>query len=222
MPHVRRERAARGAARPCARRRTDRSTGAAARSSPAWARSTSKPLCSRIAHHLLALPRLVVLGAAAVEVDDLAPGRRSSCGPSPSARSAGRRTSAPARRGGPPASFSPSTRSGRKPSVKLASGATGRPGAAEPGRPGDDPVAQGQSLLALELVARLRVDLGDLHPLRADHRADPASRAVVDRRIDRRLAGDAVALGLRDRRTSAPGTAASRSRPGTGSRRSCT
>ena len=67
----------------------------------------------------------------------------------------------------------------------------------EPRRPGDDPIAKRDALLALELVTRLRVDLGDLHPLRAGHRADPAAGAIVDRSVDRGLVEDPVALGLR-------------------------
>ena len=43
----------------------------------------------------------------------------------------------------------------------------------------------------------LRVDLGDVDALRADLGADPAARAVVDRRVGRRLVLDAEALGLR-------------------------
>ena len=45
--------------------------------------------------------------------------------------------------------------------------------------------------------ARLRVDLRDVHALRAHLRADAAARAVVDRGVGRRLVGDAEALGLR-------------------------
>src|ERR1035437_6372328 len=61
----------------------------------------------------------------------------------------------------------------------------------------DDPIAQRQALLALELVARLGVDLGDFDSLRADLRADPATGAVVNRPIHGGLVGHPVALRLR-------------------------
>src|SRR4029453_5169472 len=61
---------------------------------------------------------------------------------------------------------------------------------------GYDAIAQRHALLVLELVARLGVDLGDLHALRAHLRADAAARAVVDRRLDRQVGGHTQAPGL--------------------------
>ena len=173
-------------------------------------------------HDLLPLPRLVVLGAAAVEVDDLAPGGRARVVLEPAREAPARRTWEPPRRDGYLAVFCPRTRSGRKPIVKLASGATGVP--ARPSQVGRVMIRSrsGTPFWLLELVARLRVDLGDLHPLRAGHRADPAAGAIVDRRVDRRLVGDPVALGLRTGVLRPREQRRARSRPGTASRRSCT
>ena len=157
--------------------------------------STSKPLCSRICHDLLPLPRLVVLGAAPVEVDDLAPGRRTRS----SARPAREAPAGELRRGRVAVNFQQLL--GQNAQRSQLNRQVGQrrhrcTGAAEPGRAGDDPVAERDALLALELVARLGIDLGDLHSLGARLRADAAPGAVVDRPLDRRLVGDAVALGL--------------------------
>jgi hypothetical protein len=146
-------------------------------------------------HHLLALPRLVVLGAAAVEVDDLAARARTRpipCPPgeAPSGELRRRRVAMDAQRLlGEHARRAQSQR-------QVGQRRHRRAGPPQPCRPGDDPVAQRDALLALELVAGLGVDLGDLDPLGADLRADPAPRAVVDREIDRRFIGNPVSLGL--------------------------
>ena len=66
-------------------------------------------------------------------------------------------------------------------------------------RPRDDAVAQRHALRRLELRPRLRVDLRDVHALRAHLGADPAAGAVVERRVGRRALVGAEALRLRPR-----------------------
>src|ERR671937_605262 len=59
----------------------------------------------------------------------------------------------------------------------------------------DELVAERDPALLPQPRAGTRVDLGDLDPLRAHLRADPAARAVVERDVGR-AAAEAVALGL--------------------------
>ena len=89
---------------------------------------------------------------------------------------------------------------------QLASGAAGVPeraraasGRAMTGRAAGCPVA------LLERGPRLRVDLGDVHALRADLGADAAARAVVERVVRRRLAACRGSARPAGRRTSGPG-----------------
>src|SRR4051794_20380173 len=67
---------------------------------------------------------------------------------------------------------------------------------AEDGRAGDEPLAQRDPVALAQARLRARVDLRDVDAVRADLRADPAARAVVERGVGHRLAG-AEALGLR-------------------------
>ena len=59
------------------------------------------------------------------------------------------------------------------------------PEPSEHARPGDQLVTERDTPVLPELRPRLRVDLRDLHSLRTDLRADPATRAVVERDIGR-------------------------------------
>ena len=85
----------------CARRRRGRWTAAAARSSPGpWARRPGSR-CARAARRASApASRLVVVRAAAVEVDDASARPAATCACAPSAGTCARRTSAARRRGG--------------------------------------------------------------------------------------------------------------------------
>ena len=166
---------------PCASRRTARWTGAADRSSPAWD-VTLKPLCSRTA--TIFSPSLAARSTRCRSRGSRRPcatcfGLRRACAPTVE-------KCRPANVGigasrWTPRVFSLSDRASAGCERPVGDGRRRRAEPPEPGRARDDSVAQRHALLALELVARLRVDLGDLHSLRADLRADPAARAVVDR-----------------------------------------
>ena len=171
--------------------------------------STAKPLCSSSATVISPSSRLVVVRAAAVEVGDLAPGRRARGACAPSAGTSARRTSAPGASRWMPTSFSTSdaAAAGCRASSSRSARPASRAGPASVGRA----IMRSRSVTPfwrLSLRARLRVDLGDVHALRAHLRADAAAGAVVERRVGataRRRRGSARTAGPR---TSGPGTAA--------------
>ena len=209
-----RGRSARAARRP-------RSTAAAARSSPAAGRSPGSR-CARAPRPPSGRRAARCSWRAAVEVDDLRVGRRRrGVPPRPRLERAGRevgqgRVAVDAERGLDRAP----ARAGVA-ATAFASGATGRPRRPSTRRAGDQPVAQRHARSRLHLRPRLGVDLGDVDALRAHLGADPAARAVVERRVDarRRARGSARSAG---RRTWGPGRAASPRPPGRTSRTPCT
>ena len=170
----------------------------------------------------LAEPRLVVVGAAAVEERDACGRSPASCATAPSAG-----TSGPAKRGIGALWCRPTTLLGQQPQRAVGERPVRerghrRPGLPGPRRPREDPVAQRHALRRLQRGACLRVDLGDVDALRADLGADPAAGAIVERRVRRRLVVDTEPLGLRAGVLRPGEQRRDRSRPGRTSRRSCT
>ena len=187
--------------------------------------STPKPLCSRTATAISPTPRLVV-------VRRRSRGSRRPASSPPAARwrlraqpwnvRPGELRHRARRRWMPSDLLDRARRNGRLRSVQFAIGAAGVPSRPTTRRARDQLLAQRDALALAQRALRLRVDLRDVDALRADLGADAAARAVVDRGVGRparRRCGSARPAG---RRTSARGTAASRSRTGTRSRRSCT
>ena len=188
--------ASRAGARRGARRRTCRWTGAAARSSPA---SGPRPRsrCARAARRSSRRGRARSSSRRSRGRTPPCAAARASGASSPRPGTSGPRSAASGASRCSPIVFSPISRTSLLRSVQLASGATGVP--ARPAQVGRAMIRSRslKPVLLLEPRARLRVDLGDVDALRADLRADPAARAVVDGRVGRRLVGDPEALGLR-------------------------
>ena len=189
--------ARRAGARRSARRRTGRWTAAAGRSSPAWAR---RPRC-RCARAARPSSRPGAARSSSCRSRGRRPRgapRTASCACAPSAGRCG-----PAKRGIGASRWIPIVCSAASRSSAVAQRPVrDRRRRACPRRPASVGRASSRSrsgtpFVRLERRPRLRVDLGDVDALRADLRADAAARAVVQRRVGRRLVADAEALGLR-------------------------